>query len=219
MNDRLNAYLDGELAIDQLTAEERAQAARYEAAVSGVRDTLDASFPSDLDARVMDRIAALAPLSVTSASQHVSPLRRWTAALVDAREIRIRLRPVYALAAAAALAALLLVSPWQLAIGSRSAGTAPDGSEPTVFVQFRLQAESASSVALAGSFTGWQPAYALHPSADGVWTVVLPITPGVHDYVFVVDGERWVPDPYAPEVDDGFGGINSRLTLLAPTTL
>lgn len=46
--------------------------------------------------------------------------------------------------------------------------------------------------------------------------MTLPITPGVHDYAFVVDGERWVADPYAPGIDDGFGGRNSRLTLLAP---
>jgi hypothetical protein len=214
MNDRLNAYLDGELALDQLTAEERAQAAHFDALVAEVRGAIDAQAPVDLDVRVMERIAALDPLA---APVRVSPLRRWTHALVDAREVRIRLRPVYGLAAAAALAGLLLVSPFQLARGGSSAAAVSD--QATVYVQFRLQAESASSVALAGSFTGWQPEYSLHPSADGVWTVVLPIHPGVHDYVFVVDGERWVPDPYAPQVDDGFGGTNSRLTLLAPTTL
>jgi hypothetical protein len=214
MNDRLNAYLDGELAIDQLTVEERAQAAAFDRIVDEARGAIDAEAPVDLDVRVMNRIAALRP---TAEPVRVSPLRRWTKALVDAREIRIRLRPVYALAAAAAVAGLLVASPWQLA-RSGSPGAAVDGAQATVFVQFRLQAESASSVSLAGSFTGWQPEFSLHPSADGVWTVVLPITPGVHDYVFVVDGERWVPDPYAPQVDDGFGGTNSRLTLLAPTT-
>ena len=30
---------------------------------------------------------------------------------------------------------------------------------------------------------------------------------------FVVDGARWVPDPGAPAVDDGFGRRNSVLTL------
>jgi 1,4-alpha-glucan branching enzyme len=56
----------------------------------------------------------------------------------------------------------------------------------------------------------------MQQSADGVWTVLLPLTAGVHDYGFIIDGERWVADPYAPEVDDGFGGVNSRLTVLAP---
>ena len=35
-----------------------------------------------------------------------------------------------------------------------------------------------------------------------------------YTYSFVIDGERWVPDPGAPEtVDDGFGGVNSILRL------
>ncbi len=35
-----------------------------------------------------------------------------------------------------------------------------------------------------------------------------------YTYGFVIDGERWVPDPGAPEtVEDGFGGVNSILRL------
>jgi 1,4-alpha-glucan branching enzyme len=56
----------------------------------------------------------------------------------------------------------------------------------------------------------------MQESVDGVWTILVPLPPGVHDYSFIVDGERWVPDPYAPQVDDGFGGVNSRLTVLTP---
>jgi hypothetical protein len=41
----------------------------------------------------------------------------------------------------------------------------------------------------------------------------VPLRPGVHDYAFVVDGERWVADPNAPQVDDSFGGTNSRISL------
>ncbi len=49
-----------------------------------------------------------------------------------------------------------------------------------------------------------------------MWSVTVPLEPGVHDYAFVVDGEQWRPDPLAPSVDDGFGGTNSRLALLPP---
>jgi hypothetical protein len=55
-------------------------------------------------------------------------------------------------------------------------------------------------------------------TGPGVWTVVVPLEPGIHNYAFIVDGERWVPDPNAPAVDDGFGGMNSRLAVLAPTS-
>jgi hypothetical protein len=37
----------------------------------------------------------------------------------------------------------------------------------------------------------------------------------VHDYAFIIDGQRWVTDPYAAAVQDGFGGSNSRITLVA----
>jgi hypothetical protein len=36
---------------------------------------------------------------------------------------------------------------------------------------------------------------------------------GQHQYAFVVDGARWVADPGAPAVDDGFGRRNSVLSL------
>lgn len=85
-----------------------------------------------------------------------------------------------------------------------------------MFVQFRLHAPDASTVGLAGSFTGWQPAHELYEVAPGIWTVTLALPPGVHDYAFVIDGERWVADPYAPGVRDGFGGTMSRVALLLP---
>jgi 1,4-alpha-glucan branching enzyme len=122
---------------------------------------------------------------------------------------------VYVLAAAA-IVVLTLILPTR----SRSVSDAPQQAQvavaPKLFVQFRLEAAEASTVRLAGSFTNWQPAYELHQSAPGIWTVTLPLSLGVHDYAFVVDGERWVPDPHAPAVDDGFGGTNSRIALLSP---
>ena len=70
------------------------------------------------------------------------------------------------------------------------------------------------SVALAASFTDWTPRYQLQEISQGVWSVLVPLAPGVHEYSFVVDGERWVADPLAPSVDDGFGGVNSQLAIL-----
>jgi 1,4-alpha-glucan branching enzyme len=83
-----------------------------------------------------------------------------------------------------------------------------------VFVQFRLDAPGASHVQLAGSFTDWGHPLDLHEVSPGMWKTTLLLEPGVHDYSFIVDGDRWVPDPYAPTVDDGFGGANSRLSLV-----
>jgi hypothetical protein len=217
MNERVNAYLDGELALEELTAEERAEAAAFEATVAEVRRALDGGFARGMDARVMSRIAELD----TRAPERARGVRRALAALLAPREVKLHWRPVYAPLAAAALVLLFLTAPSLIRQEAAAPGAvdAGAGAVARVYVQFRLDAAAASSVSLAGSFTGWQPAHALQQSADGVWTIVLPITPGVHDYVFVVDGERWLPDPYAPQVDDGFGGTNSRLTLLAPAAL
>ena len=62
-------------------------------------------------------------------------------------------------------------------------------------VQFRLQAPQASDVRLAGTFTNWQPQYELHEAAPGLWTITLPLPLGVHDYVFIVDGQQWGSRP------------------------
>jgi hypothetical protein len=214
MNERLYAHLDGDLSLDDLDAHERAEAAAFEGRVAKLREDLDALAPEGLDRAVMGRIADLG-LEPLPAGNAVA-LRRGLASLVAAREVRLRWRPIYGLAAAAAIAALAFLPTLRARIGSPVAGEA--GSQSTVFVQFRLMAGDASNVALAGSFSEWQPAAQMRPSSDGVWTVLLPLQPGVYDYAFIVDGQRWVPDPYAPQVDDGFGGTHSRLMLLSPQT-
>ena len=119
------------------------------------------------------------------------------------RLVTFAVRPAYTLFAAAAVLLLTTVLPNQ------------QGGGEKVFVQFRLQSSDASDVRLAGSFTHWQPEYQLHETAPGLWTVTLPLAPGVHDYAFIIDGQRWVTDPYAAAVQDGFGGSNSRITLVA----
>jgi hypothetical protein len=134
------------------------------------------------------------------------------------RRVELQWRPAYAVAAAAAVILFLIVLPygWRTpAAAPRSLAAAGD-PDLRLFVQFRLDAPDAMDVRLAGSFTNWQPRYELHQASPGLWTITLPLSAGVHDYVFVVDGQRWVADPYAQMVDDGFGGVNSRIALVAP---
>jgi 1,4-alpha-glucan branching enzyme len=116
---------------------------------------------------------------------------------------------------------VILVPALRSGLSEPSADSAPvgdavtGGEGTTVFVQFRLDAPEASEVRLAGSFTGWEPRHALHRAEDGVWTVMVALEPGIHDYAFVVDGSTTGGSiPSAPRVDDGFGGENSRLALL-----
>jgi len=60
------------------------------------------------------------------------------------------------------------------------------------------------------AFAGHPEGVALSDAAgSGMWSVDVPLTPGVHHYVFIIDGREWLPDPNASQVDDGFGEKNS----------
>lgn len=176
-------------------------------AIHDTREFLAARPAPDVRAAVMSRIAHVDTLPPP---RRVGVRERLAQLLWVPREISIR--PAFALAAAAAVVAVLLV-PRQAPPAESPLAGAP--ADPHVFVQFRLDAP-ASRVQLAGSFTNWEPRYDLRQSAQGIWTITVPLTPGVHDYAFVVDGQQWLPDPYAPQIGDGFGGTNSRLALLSP---
>jgi hypothetical protein len=50
-----------------------------------------------------------------------------------------------------------------------------------------------------------------------VWTGRVPLQPGVHQYMFVIDGTEWVTDPGAERwSDDGFGNRNAVLAVAPP---
>ena len=215
MDERLQAALDGELARDDLTMAERDALGAFEARVDALRTTVGQRVPQDMPAVVMRRIRELGIEPAEATGPSITQLFDW---LWRARDVRLRWRHAYALATAAAAVALaVVVSDAPRPTNDALTPVAQAGAGASIYVQFRLQSSDANTVALAGSFTDWQPSYELHETAPGVWTALLPLPPGVHDYAFVVDGERWIPDPTAPQVDDGFGGVNSRLALLEPT--
>ena len=172
-------------------------------AIDETRTLLAARGTPDLRDAVMGRIAKLEP-----APARRRLFRRLAAVLWAPRDIAVR--PAFALAGAGAIAILVSV----LYVRDTPITTVP-ATEQHVFVQFRLDA-MAARVQLAGSFTNWEPRYELRESAPGVWMITIPLTQGVHDYAFVVDGQQWVADPFAPQIDDGFGGTNNRLALINP---
>ncbi|CAN5657508.1 hypothetical protein BH23GEM7_BH23GEM7_37310 [soil metagenome] len=226
MNERIHACLNGEILPEDLTAREQAQLREMQAVIGAVADHLRAYSVPDLTAQVMQALPAAAP--GRAAAQPPAPWQRLLDWLWTPRPIQLTLRPAYALAG---LLALLLALPLanqalapreaRLADAEPAALPAPVAVAPAlegarVYVQFRLEAPDAEQVALAGSFTGWRPEYVLQETAPGVWTALVPLQPGVHDYAFLVDGERWVVDPHAFQVRDSFGGKNSRISLPAP---
>ncbi len=82
---------------------------------------------------------------------------------------------------------------------------------------FRLEPKGpVTSVALAGSFNGWSRTADMlrDPDQDGVWECATTLPNGRHCYKFVVDGDRWMPDPRNPQGEsDGHEGRNSVLLL------
>ncbi|MBI3491082.1 MAG: hypothetical protein HY047_04745 [Acidobacteria bacterium] len=216
MTDRIDEYLEGHLDQAQLASAEREEADVVEGAIAEMRAFVNARPAPDLTAAVMRQIEPLR-------APHPRPrgtLARWADSVWATRHVSLRLRPAYGLLAAAAVVALVVFAraEWRSSVdraASRIASTST-AAPPQLFVQFRLQAPDAARVRLAGSFTNWQPRYELHQTAPGLWTIFIPLSPGVHDYAFLVDGERWMPDPSAPAVDDGFGGADSRLALSPP---
>lgn len=84
-------------------------------------------------------------------------------------------------------------------------------------LQFSLYAPQARSVALIGDFNGWgsTDGVKLAPSANGMWSVTVPLPAGRYQYAFLVDGQRWVTDPRAEQhVNDGFGRQNAVITII-----
>lgn len=91
----------------------------------------------------------------------------------------------------------------------------PVATPTGVTVRFVLTAPDAREVTVAGTFNQWDSHATplVRTGSTGVWTATITLPAGQHQYAFVVDGQRWVPDPAAPAVDDGFGRRNSVLTL------
>ena len=213
MNERIQRALDGELPRESLSPAERDELDAWEEASATALAGLRAETAPDVAREVMDRVAGL--------PRHGAPVRdpAWKRAMAWVwTPRRVAVRPAWALAAAA-LAAILFLAPLRDDVPATPLAGPPAAAAPApgrVFVHFRLDAPDARTVQLAADFTEWRPEYALNETAPGVWTVVVAVEPGVHQYAFVVDGDRWVSDPLAPGVDDGFGGTNSRLDVMTP---
>ncbi len=160
-----------------------------------------ADLPTELRAEGEDALRLLAAVDPTDVSV---PAVTWR--VMAALERRRRRVLPWLLAPALALAAALIL--WILP-------AKPATPEALVTVRFVLVAPEAREVSLAGTFNQWD-AHAtplVRTGPTGVWTATLTLQAGQHQYAFVVDGARWVPDPGAPAVDDGFGRRNSVLTL------
>lgn len=202
MKDELNQHLDGELPTEKLDREARGEAEAWERLLEAFRADLSSVLPPPwLETRVMTEIEAL---------PEPGWLRRAFGWLLAPRPVRVS--PLLAGTAVAAFIALMvLVIPTD--------GPDGQGREALVYVQFALEAPGAQSVVVAGDFDDWEGSHALMDvDGDGVWTGRVPVSPGVHEYMFLVDGSTWTTDPGAQRfVEDGFGNRNAVLAVAEPS--
>jgi len=78
-------------------------------------------------------------------------------------------------------------------------------------MRFSVLAPTATSVALVGSFNGWSPTAHRMAStgSDGLWSLVIPLPQGEHQFMYVINGKTWLVPPLAEDfVTDGFGTKN-----------
>jgi len=85
-------------------------------------------------------------------------------------------------------------------------------SRETVQVRFFYPDVRAGEVCVAGSFNGWSTESHCMGRSGKAWTMSFYVPRGRYEYLFVVDGGIWVPDPGNDLTqDNGFGGRNSVL--------
>lgn len=92
-----------------------------------------------------------------------------------------------------------------------------DADAESVLIRFMYVHEEASSVAVAGDFSNWEPIPLVWQHVDGqdVWTAEVVVPRQAHRYMFLLDDSKWVTDPLAlVHEDDGFGRKNAVLTFL-----
>jgi len=182
--------------------------------------------PEGFAARVLERTTALVG-SGFSRTETFSRTNAWRR-LVDAMWAPRLLQ--WNVAGAAAVACLVLIAVGAVVATAvrQQAPTVADAAPPVsapvqapvVLVRLVVVQPGAKVVQAAGDFNGWNPSRTpLEQTAEGAWTVTLPLEPGRYEYQFVIDGERWIGDPFAVEQsNDGFGSRNAVLDVRAAET-
>lgn len=222
MNEDLHRHLDGDLPREELGARSLGEAQAWERLLSAFRsEEVPPPVPPWLESRIMAEIEALPEPGL---------LRQAGSWLLRPRPLRVS--PLVAGLATAVLATVIFtgiqsggpggsrVAPPE---GPSQVTTAAGGvgePGPEIYVQFALEAPGARSVAVAGDFDDWEASHSLQDlDGDGVWTGRVPVRPGLHAYMFLVDDTTWMTDPRAERyAEDGFGNRNAILAVATPST-
>ena len=194
----LSRHLDDELPRAQLPENLRQEAEGFDRVIAAIGRGPD-RLPRSVREQVMQQVRAIhAPWWARA--------WRWFATPRP-----MRLSPLHGALALAALVAVIL-----LAVPKYTPMPRQASADQRVATRFVYLAPNASRVSVTGEFAGWDPnGIPMRRDADGNWVAEIDLPPGLHHYVFVVDGTRWAPDPNAAsQVDDGYGLQNSVLLVI-----
>ena len=195
---RIHKALDGEVRREALPPELEREVERLERAAALLRAAPVA--PESIETRVMHEVRRPVPTRA----------RRLAFWFTTRHSVTVRVRPIWSVALAAAVAAVALFP---------SGESGPVLGREEGVAQFVVPFPGARSVDVVGSFNDWRPGLLplTDQDHDGVWRAAVVLPAGQHEYMFVVDGERWVADPLAGRyVADGFGRENALL-IVRPT--
>jgi hypothetical protein len=173
--------------------------------------------PVALDESFEARLAAAIRATASPVERSDTRARGWWT-----RPRTMQLSPLAGLALAASIAGIAIIgtliarTPDLLRL-TNAAGTMAQAPSVVHVVRFVFVDSAAHDVALVGDFNAWNPSRDdLQPTGShGAWTISIPLAPGRHEYAFVVDGKRWVADPYATAVHDDFDTPSSVIQLNA----
>ena len=219
MNEELHRHLDGELPRAELSEAARRESESWERLFEAFHVEMGPSLaPPWLEERVMAEVGAL---------PEAGPIRKGLDWVLRPRIVRIS--PLAIGVGAAALAATFLfrgllpgptLRPGGPGDGVEARPVEQTAAAVVVYAQFALEAPGAASVVVAGDFDAWEGEHRLEDlDGDGIWTGRVPVSPGVHAYMFLVDGATWMTDPRADRyAEDGFGNRNALLAVATPET-
>ena len=166
--------------------------------------------------RLMEKVRAEGPLLYPARAS--SPRQWWRTERV------FRVAPLTGLALAAGIAGIIAIS--GIAIGSRMSAHSPvaartastAGRDTVQIVRFVFVDPHATSVELVGDFNEWAKGRTElgRSGAPGVWAVSVSLSPGRHEYAFIINGSRWVADPLAVRSSDDFGTESSVIRVGTP---
>lgn len=162
----------------------------------GIRTAPEAEVPEGFATRLMEKLEPRRPSMWTR-------FRLWLV-----RPQVMTFRPLTVIPAAGLALALIALS----FIGFDT--TEPSQGPRLAKVRFVLHDADmrARNVAVIGSFNNWKAERSVmwYSQEEKAWLLEAQLPPGDHEYLFVVNGEKLVPDPQAPMTrDDGFGNRNS----------